>query len=139
MNPKQAELKKIYDRTSGYCHLCHKKLALTNYGIVGSRGAWEVDHSVARARGGTDHGNNLYACCIPCNRAKGTLNSRRIRKENGKKRVPLSSLKRSEARVSNAAGGAILGGIVGSIMGPIGAIVGAAFGAKVGMSQNPDA
>lgn len=33
------DLNAIYDRTSGYCHLCGKKLAFTNHGAVGARGA----------------------------------------------------------------------------------------------------
>jgi len=64
------ELRSIYNRTCGNCHLCHRKMYLTNYGKFGERGAWEVEHSVARARGGTDHGNNLYGAHISCNREK---------------------------------------------------------------------
>ena len=33
----------IFDRTDGRCHLCEKNLALSNYGRLGARGAWEVD------------------------------------------------------------------------------------------------
>jgi 5-methylcytosine-specific restriction endonuclease McrA len=38
---------------------------------AGERGVWEVEHSVARAKCGSNHGNNLYAACITCNRSKG--------------------------------------------------------------------
>lgn len=31
-----AMLNQIYDRTSGRCHICHKKLAYKNYGAVGA-------------------------------------------------------------------------------------------------------
>ncbi|HZW06078.1 MAG TPA: HNH endonuclease, partial [Phycisphaerales bacterium] len=61
------QLTAIYDRTSGYCHLCGKKLALTNYAAHGHKGAWEVEHSVPRACGGSDRLNNLYAAHISCN------------------------------------------------------------------------
>lgn len=43
----RSQLRRIYDRTSGYCHLCHKKLAFTNYGRYGAKGVWEVEHSNA--------------------------------------------------------------------------------------------
>ena len=58
------------DRTSGYCHICHRKLAFTKYGIVGAKGACEVEHSRPQALGGTHHSNNKYAACISCNREK---------------------------------------------------------------------
>jgi hypothetical protein len=33
-----AQLIAIYDRSSGYCHICRKMLALSNYGGPGARG-----------------------------------------------------------------------------------------------------
>ena len=66
------KLNAIYDRSRGYCHICGKKLAFINYGNFGKRGAWEVDHSKPRVKGGTDHPNNLYPACISCNRSKGS-------------------------------------------------------------------
>src|SRR5207249_7028843 len=78
------DLNAIYDRTSGYCHICHRKLAFYNYGIVDAKGAWEVEHSRPRALGGTHHGNNKYAACIPCNREKGhRFSTRTMRARNG--------------------------------------------------------
>src|SRR6266704_6497870 len=97
-----ADLRTIYNRTSGKCHLCGKQLALTNYGQFGERGAWEVEHSNARARGGTDRLNNLYAACISCNRSKGTVTTRAARAREGRRRAPLSREKRAEARSENA-------------------------------------
>ena len=70
------ELNYIFDKTGGRCIHCRKKLGWSNYGIVGARGAWEVDHSKAVARGGTDYLRNLIPSCIPCNRAKGSQSSR---------------------------------------------------------------
>lgn len=69
----------IYDKTDGYCYHCGKKIAWSNYGQSGRRGAWEVDHSKPRSRGGTDHLNNLVPSCIPCNRSKGSMTTREFR------------------------------------------------------------
>lgn len=80
--------RKIYDRTDGYCHLCGKRLSFSNYGKHGARGAWSVDHSKAQALGGSDHSNNLFPACIPCNIRKGTRSSRSMRQENGLTQIP---------------------------------------------------
>ena len=52
-------LDKLFDKTSGKCHICHKVLCFTNFGAIGLRGAWEIEHSVPKSCGGTDHFNNL--------------------------------------------------------------------------------
>lgn len=75
------ELKIIFDKTGGYCYHCRKKLAWRNYGRIDTRGAWEVDHSNPRARGGTDYLRNLVPSCIPCNRAKGDQTTRKYQEK----------------------------------------------------------
>lgn len=70
------ELNEIYDKNNGYCWHCGKKLAFKNYGIVGAKGAWEIDHSVPVSRGGTDYFRNLVPSCISCNRSKRELKTR---------------------------------------------------------------
>jgi HNH endonuclease len=72
MNPAREMLRRIYDRTCGYCHLCGKKLSFQNYGRFEKRRAWEIEHSIPRAMGGSDHLNNLYPACIGCNRDEST-------------------------------------------------------------------
>lgn len=137
-------LRTIYNRTSGYCHLCRKKLSFTNYGRAGEKGAWHVEHSIPQAKGGTDHGNNLYAACIDCNLEKGTHTTQTARAWNDRSRAPLSRKKRSEARTNNAIAGGIIGGVIGGALlglielGPVGALIGAAIGAKAGHSIKPD-
>ena len=64
------ELRQIYDKNDGYCWHCSKKLAFTNYGNIGGKGAWEVDHSMPKSKGGTDYFRNLVPSCIKCNREK---------------------------------------------------------------------
>lgn len=130
--------RKIYDRTDGHCHICHKKLALKNYGIQGAHGAWEVEHSRPRSKGGTDHGNNLYASCIPCNRDKSNATTRTARRRNGTSRAPLSKTKKVAERRENMVIGAILGGAVGALGGPIGIAAGALVGGQIGYSVRPE-
>lgn len=132
------DLDAIYDRTSGKCHLCHKKLARVNYADFGARGAWEVEHSVPKARGGTDHLNNLFPACIPCNRSKSARSTRSSRAANGRSRAPLNRRARSAAKAENALVGAGLGAFVGSAFGPLGTLVGGALGAHLGHKENPD-
>ena len=133
------QINAIYDRTSGYCHICHRKLAFCNYGRVGERGAWEVEHSRPRARGGSSRLCNLYAACIWCNRSKGKGSTRTARAYHGNKRAPLSHERRQEAKQRQAlAGAAVLGTFGGLAFGPLGAVGGALLGAALGDSQNPD-
>lgn len=133
------DLNAIYDRTSGYCHICGRKVCFTNYGIVGAKGAWEVEHSLPRAWGGTNHGNNLYAACISCNREKGPrLSARAVRARNGMSRAPMSRSRRVKAKQEQALAGAVLLGVAGSAFGPVGFFVGAVLGAVFGEQRNPD-
>ena len=131
----RTELKEIYDRTSGYCHICHRKMSFTNYGRPGQKGAWEIEHSVPRSKGGTDHGNNLFGAHITCNREKSNYTTQTARRWHGTSRAPLSRKKNQQARASNTAGGALIGGLVGLAGGgPVGAVLGALGGAAIGNS-----
>lgn len=128
----------VYDRTSGKCHLCGRKLSFHNYGLFGARGAWEVEHSNPKSRGGTNRLNNLYPACISCNRAKNNRSTRSARAVYGKRKAPLSVGARRKAKVQNAVVAGILGAVAGSIFGPGGAILGGALGAGLGHNQDPD-
>jgi hypothetical protein len=133
------QLDQIYRRTSGYCHLCHKKLARCNYGQFGKRGCWEVEHSVPRANGGTDHMNNLFAACCDCNRDKSASTTRTARGWNGKTKAPMHPEKRAVARVENTVLGAIGAGLAGLFLGgPVLGFIGLITGGKIGNSLNPD-
>lgn len=133
------KLSLISDRTDGCCHLSGKRPRFGNYGGIGARGAWEVEHSVARANGATDHGSNLFAACIGRNRQKGVVTTRTARAWNGRKRAPLSRDRKEVIRRSNGlAGGAaalIFGGL---IAGPAGAVFGAPIGTAAGFDSEPD-
>jgi len=132
------ELGRIYERTAGRCHVCRKKLAWKSYGLPRARGAWEVDHSKARARGGTNRLNNLYAACVGCNRRKGSGMARAARAQHGYRSAPLSREGQGRRRRKNMIGGALAGAGLGSLAGPGGAAVGALLGAVIGGEVDPE-
>ncbi|MEW8009345.1 MAG: HNH endonuclease, partial [Candidatus Thiodiazotropha endolucinida] len=129
---------RIFGKTNGRCHVCRSQLSFNNYGKTGTRRAWEVEHSVPRAKGGTDHLNNLYASCIPCNRSKGSSTTRSARAKNGYTSAPLSKRK----KMSNALTGGGVGLLATLLVPPhlrvAGAIFGAVVGAVIGHEVEPD-
>lgn len=137
MKREEAALRAIYDRTEGQCHICRKRLSFRNYGLFGKRGAWEIEHSVAQARGGTHHGNNLFAACISCNRGKGDCSSRTARRQHGFQCAPYSA--RNKKR--NAAIGAGIGSLALFLVPPqfriAAAVIGAVTGAIAGYKKKP--
>lgn len=133
------QLAAIFNRTSGRCHLCHRPVAFSNYGRHGQRGAWEVEHSKPRARGGTNYLRNLYAAHIRCNRSKGIRATRITRRSNGYTRAPLSRAARERAKRWNAVAGGLAGIPLGAlVLGPAGAWIGAALGVALAHDQDPD-
>ena len=82
-------LRRIFDKTAGRCHLCGEAIGPRSYGVTDSPLGWEVEHSHARANGGTDHPNNLYPAHITCNREKGTTSTRTARSWHDRQRAPL--------------------------------------------------
>lgn len=138
MNVNEEKLNKIFDKTRGKCHLCHKQLAFFNYGIVGAKSAWEIEHSKPKSRGGSDHLNNLYAACITCNREKGNGTNYSVRSKNGVRKAPLPENSRRKAVIANTAKGALAGAAIGRLLGPGGIIIGGAIGALVGNEADPD-
>jgi len=138
MSHTEDELRRIYDRTTGKCHICRKKLAFTNYAQLGKKGAWEIEHSNPRANGGTDRYGNLYAACIHCNRSKGPGTTRAARARHGNTRAPLSVQKRKNAKLVNAVAYGAVGAGIGSVLGPLGAVAGAIIGGHMGRKSDPD-
>jgi hypothetical protein len=133
------QLDLIYRRTTGYCHLCHKKLSRKNYGIRNARGAWEVEHSIPRSQGGTDHMNNLFAACISCNNDKSSLTTRTARSWHEKTCAPLCPEKRAEAKIQNGVIGAAVGGFAAAFfLGPFGIAICAIAGGLFAHGKNPD-
>src|SRR5258707_654665 len=63
----------IYDRTGGRCFYCDMKLSFTNYGKVGARAAWEVDHFIPRRSRGAHQPYNWVPACVGCNTEKSDI------------------------------------------------------------------
>lgn len=136
-DPKRLDA--IYSKTDGYCHLCYKKLSRINYGRAGSRGAWQVEHSVPKAKGGSNRLNNLYPACIKCNLEKGTRHTKTIRNRNGHSRAPYSKETKQRIRSNNAASGALVGGGIGLVVGgPVGGLIGSFVGSLIGNESSPE-
>ncbi len=126
---------KVYEKTDGYCHFCHKKIAKKNYGVISARGAWEVDHSKPASKGGCNHMNNYQPACIPCNRKKGNSSTQSARRIHGVTEAQKSKQQKTELRKRKILGGAGAGAAVGLRFGPLGGIVGALTGALIGASS----
>jgi hypothetical protein len=109
-----------------------------NYGRLDLRGAWEVEHSIPRAKGGSDRLTNLYPACIGCNRAKGSKSTRSARAKHGKVRAPLSRGWRLWARIENAVAGSLLGVVAGSFVSAEGALLGSWIGWTLGYLKPPE-
>ncbi len=97
------QLRQIYYRTDGVCHLCREDIALDRYGVDSPLG-WEVDHSNPKAHGGTDRLSNLLPAHPHCNRAKGAGSNREIRARHGFTRAPMSREAKMEHRLDWALG-----------------------------------
>ena len=137
MKNKNSKLKAIYQRTDGYCHICHKKLCFKNYGKRGLKGSWQIEHSNAKANGGTDRANNLYAACVDCNCEKGTLSTRTVRTRYGYSRAPYNRVKKQEIQGNNTTAGIVIGGLLGLVGGPLGSAIGATIGGIIGNRNSP--
>jgi 5-methylcytosine-specific restriction endonuclease McrA len=131
-------LQKIYQKTDGYCHICHKKLSFSNYGVNGAKGCWHVEHSIPLAKGGSDHLNNLFPACIACNIEKGTKPTKTERSKYGNTRAPFSKKKKDKIRYSNTVSGAFVGGGIGlAAGGPVGGLIGCVVGSLIGNENSP--
>jgi len=109
MRYSNEKLNDIFDKTDGQCHICHSVLCFSNYGEFDARGSWEVEHSTAKANGGTHHLNNLYPACIRCNREKGTCDTRTARSWYGNTRAPHSRTRKQKINQENYIAGAFIG------------------------------
>ena len=130
------DLRVIFSKTDGRCHICWKGL---RFGLYGSFQGWEVEHSNPRCNGGTDRLCNLFPAHISCNREKGRMTTKTTRRWHGQTRAPLSRVKKEEIRSKNRWGWGTVGAVLlGLAAGPAGVILGGAAGAIFGDSINPE-
>lgn len=137
MGISNEKLEAIYEKTDGFCHLCQRKLCFANYGRRNEKGSWHIEHSIPRAKGGSDHLNNLFPACIVCNYEKGTILTQTIRKRNGVARAPYSKAKKERIKEENTVMGMIGGGLLGTVFGPGGVIVCSILGGLFGEDISP--
>ena len=128
-------LTQIFERTDGRCHICWRRL---RFGSYGQPNGWEVEHSRARCKGGSDRICNLFPAHITCNRQKGKLTSRTARNWNGRSKAPLSRNRKDRIRNGNRWAAGALGGLAGALGGPALAVAGAVVGALIGDSIDPE-
>ena len=138
MNDKTDTLRSVFRKTDGQCHLTGLRLAFKNYASFGERGAWEIEHSVPRSRGGTDHLNNLYPASISANRAKGNSTTRAVRSQYGLICAPLSNERKQAVAESNAWKGLACGALIGMPFGPVAVGLLAALGALIGSNADTE-
>jgi 5-methylcytosine-specific restriction endonuclease McrA len=110
-----ATLKLIFDRTAGHCHFCGDPLVLAKYGwkaLDDLDGAWELDHVIQKAKGGSENDGNCLPACVRCNRLRWHRQGRVLRellllglvaKDEIKKSSPLGKaiLELKERRLQN--------------------------------------
>ena len=138
MKADDNKLERIYRRTDGQCHICRKRLCFGNYGAIGKRDAWEIEHSRPRSKGGTDHLNNLYAACISCNRSKGNGTTASARGANGYRAAPLSNQKKNQSALKWGAAGSLVALFVPPPLRLVVVVAGAAAGALLGHDSEPE-
>ena len=134
----QQQLNMILEKTDGRCHLCRKNLVRKNYNTLGARGAWEVDHSVPQAKGGTNRFSNLLPACISCNRSKQDSSTKTARRKHGFRASPLSKKKKIKHAQWGALGGGIAVRIMFAPLGLPGIAAGALLGAVISYLYEPE-
>lgn len=132
--------RKIFDKTTGRCHLCGGGIFFNNYGAIEKKGAWEIEHSVPRSKGGTDHLNNLFPAHIDCNRSKSNHSTRTARAKYGRTRAPYSEKKATEVRLENTfvgGGAGFLAGLLLRLTNPGLALI-TLIGSTIGYLTDPE-
>lgn len=77
---KRSRALTAFVRTEGHCYYCGISL---DFALRGNNkdDQWNIDHIIARAKGGTNAPENLVATCIPCNTLKGHLSVQEFRQK----------------------------------------------------------
>ncbi len=72
-NRRYGDLRPVWRKTDGNCHLCHEPVDISTYGQVSLLGgdAATVDHIIPQSHGGIDHHSNLLPAHHRCNASRG--------------------------------------------------------------------
>jgi 5-methylcytosine-specific restriction endonuclease McrA len=74
------KLTEVFAKTKGHCHFCGDRLTLAKYAEPeASRGAWEIDHVVQKAKGGLKDISNCLPACVKCNRLRWHRSGKDVR------------------------------------------------------------
>mgnify|MGYP001242299613 CR=1 FL=1 len=116
---------KVFRKTDGCCHICHKKLVFKNYGLSQARvrGKWEIAHSKPISKGGNNHLNNYMPACVSCNRSKGNCATFSERAKNGLSIAPVSKKVKFEQARNRKLLRIGAAGMIGLRFGPVDAAV----------------
>lgn len=135
------QIERAFKHSQGKCNQCGWPLVFAAYGRTGHRDEWHIEHSRPRARGGTDHGNNLYGAHAECNIKKGAGSNSKVRREYGLTRAPLSENEESKRRRNQAVQGGLLGFVAATALDVVtpgaGLIGGAIIGALIEPNEKP--
>jgi len=133
---KYGNIRAIWRRTGGRCHLCHRPVILGTYGKVRIYGAdtASVDHLHPQAHGGLHEYDNLRIAHQGCNSRRRTRDAAEARREfSGRSREPFSLSERVAITVLTTAGGASAGAVAGvGVADKKDAVQGASVGAICG-------
>src|ERR1700728_1690255 len=86
MNAWEKTKREVFERDKGFCQYCEQDLLLSRTAY----GGHQIDHVVARAKGGSDELNNLKLACATCNLGlskRNDLTTFEARKEYINKRI----------------------------------------------------
>lgn len=67
------QLRRIFEKTKGHCHFCGDRIVFEKRGgkrVQDSKGYWEVDHVIQRAKGGASSIDNYLPACTRCNKLR---------------------------------------------------------------------
>jgi len=121
-NRKYGDIREIWSRTGGKCHLCHRPVDLDTYGLIALYGAEaaSIDHLTPQSHGGDHHPDNLRIAHHGCNSRRGTRDPIDARESaSGRSWEPLSDGERLGVVLASAAACTALGAGVGvALSGP---------------------
>jgi hypothetical protein len=68
---REAALRNVFDKFSGYCHFCGGEIRLHKRGWAADlAGRWKADHVIQRRKGGSNDPHNFLPACTRCNRLR---------------------------------------------------------------------